>query len=142
MSIFKFKEHLENSGFIDKNFTYPVVNLFLKTIYDIKLTPNMITTITLIIRLVCVYFLYNNIYVKSVPILYFISWITDAMDGELARTYDMKSKFGGIYDYVVDLITTILLFLVLYIKYEKTPIIIMIILILVNFLLLSLKKKI
>lgn len=140
MSIFKLKEDLENTGFIDKNFTYPFVNLFIDTAYNIKLTPNIITTITLIIRLVCVYFLYNNIYVKGVPILYFISWITDAMDGQLARKYDMKTEFGGLYDSIVDITTHILLFLILYIKYNKIETLILFILHILIFLLLSLKK--
>jgi phosphatidylglycerophosphate synthase len=113
------KEHLENSGIIDKNFSYPLVNILLEPIYKINLTPHIITTITLILRLISAYLLYNNIYVQSVPILYLISWITDAMDGELARKYNMKSNFGALYDSIVDITTHILIFSILYMKYNK-----------------------
>jgi hypothetical protein len=114
------KEHLENSGIIDKNFSYPLVNILL--------------------RLISAYLLYNNIYVQSVPILYLISWITDAMDGELARKYNMKSNFGALYDSIVDITTHILIFSILYMKYNKKETFILTIINILIILLLSLKK--
>ena len=37
-----------NAGFIDKNITYPIANLFVDHLHNIGLTPNMVTTITLL----------------------------------------------------------------------------------------------
>lgn len=129
-----------NSGFIDSNFIHPISNLFIDYLHSIKITPNMITTFTLILRLILIYFLINKIYLDYVPLIYFISWITDAMDGQLARKYNLSSKFGGYYDSFVDILTHVLMWCTLYKYYNKKYTILNVLSIFLIFFILSLKK--
>ena len=129
-----------NHGFIDSNYIYPLANLFIDDLYSLNITPNMITTFTLILRIIVVYFLINKIYLDYVLIIYFVSWITDAMDGQLARKYNLCSKLGSYYDSFVDILTTILIAFVLYKYYNKTNSILLLFLILFIFFIISIKK--
>ena len=47
-----------------------------------------------------------------------ISQVFDVFDGYLARKYSMSSKFGDYFDHISDTIKTILLFYILFIKYD------------------------
>ena len=109
----------KNAGIIDNYFTYPVANLFVDLAYKLGLTPNNITTITMLLRIIALYNLYHKKNYYLVFILYFISWITDALDGSLARKYNLKSEFGAIYDMFIDIISTIILISILYLKFYK-----------------------
>jgi phosphatidylglycerophosphate synthase len=51
--------------------------------------------------------------------LFFVSWFTDALDGLMARKYDMKSEFGAHLDYIVDVSTTLATLSVLFLRYYK-----------------------
>jgi phosphatidylglycerophosphate synthase len=65
-------------------------------------TPNMITTISLLLGVssgVC--FHYQH-YLLSVAFL-ITAYILDCADGNFARTYDMETAFGDYYDHVSDL---------------------------------------
>ena len=69
-------------------------------------------------------------------ILFIISWITDGIDGQLARNYNMKSKFGAIYDASVDNVTIIAMIIVLFMRhYVKNRVPYYIILLLIPILL-------
>jgi phosphatidylglycerophosphate synthase len=129
-----------NSGFIDSNYIYPIANLFIDYTYCLNITPNIITTFTLILRLIVVYLLIHKIHFEYVPYIYFISWITDAMDGQLARKYNLGSKFGGYYDTFVDILTTVLICCTLYKYYNKKITILLVLLIFLIFFIISLKK--
>lgn len=87
---------------------------------EIGITPNMITTTTLIIRLIILYLLYKNYFVKHKFLIFILLWnitnITDALDGYIARKYNMGSEFGGKYDSFVDTTTIVILILILIIK--------------------------
>ena len=54
----------------------------------------------------------------SLPLFFFISQVFDVFDGYLARRYNMSSKFGDYFDHIADAIKTILLFYILFIKYD------------------------
>lgn len=129
-----------NHGFIDTYYVYPFADLFIDNLFLLKITPNMITTFTFILRLLVLYLLVNKIYLKYVPIIYFISWITDAMDGQLARKYNLGSKLGAYYDSFVDILTTFLIYYVLYNYYNKKYTILLILLVFLIFFIISLKK--
>jgi phosphatidylglycerophosphate synthase len=84
------------------SFIYSIVKKIVPTFYDLGLTPNLITTISL-------YFSYwSYIYLlqkNKLCILYYIIYtILDYADGYMARMYEMQSKFGDIYDHVRDII--------------------------------------
>tara|TARA_Y100000590_G_scaffold470626_1_gene667073 strand:- start:3976 stop:4536 length:561 start_codon:yes stop_codon:yes gene_type:complete len=129
-----------NYGFIDSYYVYPIANLFIDYAYSINITPNMITTFTLILRLIVVYLLVYKIHLEYVPYIYFISWITDAMDGQLARKYNLGSQFGAYYDSFVDILTTFLICWTLYKYYNKKNTILLVLLICLIFFIISLKK--
>lgn len=129
-----------NHGFIDTYYVYPLADLFIDNLFLLKITPNMITTFTFILRLFVLYLLVNKIYLKYVPIIYFISWITDAMDGQLARKYKLGSTFGAYYDSFVDILTTVLIYYVLYNYYNKKYTILLILLVFLIFFIISVKR--
>lgn len=108
-----------NAGTIDKIFCYPICSKIDKIFIDLGMTPNIITTMTLVIRIYISY----NILVGELNyfdiILYLISWILDGLDGFIARNHNMKSEFGAIYDPLVDVVTHTILFIVLKISYYK-----------------------
>lgn len=116
----------KNAGLLDK-IIYPKVNIFVPYFFKYGFTPNMVTTITLVIRLIVIYNLYYKRNYTLIILLFIISWFTDCVDGQLARNYNMKSEFGGIYDVVVDIVSSFFIFVILYFIYYKkmkSPIII------------------
>jgi phosphatidylglycerophosphate synthase len=85
---------------------------------NLGITPNMITTLTLIIRSVLLYLLFNKFFNNYRFIFFILIWnitnITDALDGYIARKYNMGSEFGQKYDSFVDDFSYIILFIVLF----------------------------
>lgn len=82
-------------------------------------TPNVFTTISLIIALIGLYYIYYTYY-KIGSILYFISYFFDCLDGNFARKYNMVTDFGDLYDHASDITKYILL--VIIILYSKLKI--------------------
>ena len=76
------------------------------------ITPNVITTFSLISSLTGTYFIHNGCY-KVGSILAFVGYFFDCLDGNFARKYDMVTDFGDMYDHFTDVITHILLIYVL-----------------------------
>jgi phosphatidylglycerophosphate synthase len=86
-------------------------------IYKYKITPNMITTIGFISALVGSYYLYNyNFYYFAG--LYVFSYICDTLDGYIARKYNQGSKFGVYYDHITDILKFIIIFIILFKRYN------------------------
>ena len=79
------------------------------------LTPNLITTISLICGLSSVYSVHKDNYIIG-AILWFLAYYFDCADGKMARKFKMTSEFGDVYDHASDIIKHILLFYVLYKK--------------------------
>ena len=92
----------ENENPIDNLIIYTtdILNPFF---YKLKLTPNDLTTISLIIGLFSPLLIYNQYYISG-GILFFISYMFDCYDGNYARTYNMASDFGDLYDHISDII--------------------------------------
>jgi hypothetical protein len=83
-------------------FIYSIVKKIVPTFYDLGLTPNFITTISL-------YFCYwSYIYLvqknKLCILYYFIYTILDFADGYMARMYKMETEIGDLYDHLRDII--------------------------------------
>ncbi len=93
-------------------------------------TPNTITTYSLLAGLASVYYLYHG-HIYKFAILYAFSYFFDCIDGQLARQYNMTSKFGDLYDHVSDLLIGVMLVYVSYVKYKKhvSPTIVLILLV-------------
>jgi phosphatidylglycerophosphate synthase len=91
------------------------IDKHLEFYYNLGLTPNDLTTISLMSGLTSVYFAYNEQYIIA-SILWAIAYYYDCADGKLARKYKLTSRFGDLYDHSSDIIKHGLMFYVLYKK--------------------------
>jgi len=69
----------------------------------LKLTPNFFTTLSLISILISAFFYSQNM-IYWAAVLLLIKQILDCVDGSLARLTNQFSKFGGLYDFIGDVI--------------------------------------
>tara|TARA_Y100000389_G_C17369064_1_gene467989 strand:- start:317 stop:904 length:588 start_codon:yes stop_codon:yes gene_type:complete len=130
---------------ISTNIENPIDNILIDISYQLgkvfkilNITPNMITTMSLLFTLIGIDYMYNSSY-KIAGILYFIGYFFDCMDGNYARTYNMTSQFGDYYDHIGDTIKCIFLLVCIYfIKIKrKTKIIIINIIFVLGLLMLQ-----
>lgn len=82
------------------------------------LTPNNLTSVSLIMGLVSVHHYKKSNYVLSLT-YFLLSYLFDCFDGFYARKYGMYSKFGDYYDHIKDIFVFGLLFYEIYKKYSK-----------------------
>ena len=87
-----------------------VLNPYFK---KMKFTPNILTTISLILSIVGLW-LYTKKYVLTGIALFFIGYFFDCADGNFARTYNMQTKFGDYFDHISDFSKLILLIIILF----------------------------
>jgi phosphatidylglycerophosphate synthase len=80
---------------------------------NLGLTPNALTSISLILTLLSIYYIYKKNYILG-AIFYFVGYFYDCLDGYNARKFNLVSKFGDLYDHASDIIKIILLYRVLY----------------------------
>lgn len=69
-------------------------------------TPNHITMIRLLLSIIAIILIVNNNFITG-ALLFFVSYFFDCLDGYMARKYKMYSKFGDIFDHIVDLFVNI-----------------------------------
>ena len=100
------------------NFLYKIVDTQLDFYYKLYLTPNSITTISLIFGILASYYFYKNEY-NLAGLLFIIAYYFDCADGKMARKYKMTSKFGDIYDHYSDYFKFGLLFVIMYMKSKE-----------------------
>ena len=108
-------KRLKNYDIVDKSIhkfiTYPI----LPTLIQLNLTPNFITTISLICGIISfVLISYDNYICGSV--FFMLRYIADCIDGAVARLTKQSSEFGDIYDHCVDYFTFILFYISCYTK--------------------------
>lgn len=96
---------------------YNQVDRDLEFYKKLGLTPNGLTTISLILALTGIYNFYHDEYFLG-ALLFFIGYYFDCADGKMARKYKMFSKYGDLYDHYSDFIKITLLF---YVFYKKSP---------------------
>jgi phosphatidylglycerophosphate synthase len=134
-----------NNGLkIPAKFENPIDNVLiyicdnLNTIfYKLNFTPNIITTLSLVITLIGIWCIYNTHY-RIGAILIFIGYFFDCADGNYARKYNMVSKFGDYYDHISDIFKIILLAIIIYnLKIKKKTKIILLVISLLFILLLT-----
>lgn len=73
-----------------------------------NMTPNNLTTLSLITGLLSVWSFYKSKYVYACA-LFLLSYYFDCIDGIYARKYNMQSVFGDYYDHFSDYLKMILL---------------------------------
>lgn len=69
-------------------------------------TPNMLTFVSFAFGLACAYFVYQSHFITALVCL-LISYLFDCMDGNMARMFNMVTKFGDYLDHITDLIEII-----------------------------------
>lgn len=97
------------------------VDIFYKKYIDVinphfkeaGMTPNRITTLSLLFGLLTCYLYYKSYYV-SAGLSYIVSYFFDVMDGYFARIYDMGSVFGSYYDSISDNAVVLILLILFY----------------------------
>lgn len=94
------------------NIVYKIVEPLSTICHYFNMTPNQITTISLIFGIIAIYFsLKRKIWVFT--LFYALSYIFDCVDGYYARKYGMCTDFGDFYDHTKDvLILGIVVFII------------------------------
>jgi phosphatidylglycerophosphate synthase len=98
---------------------YKIINPFVKLLIKIGVTPNGVTTIGLLINiLAAVVFIIGGEYGELGDLSY-IGWgcglilfagLFDMLDGQVARLGSMSSRFGALYDSVLDRYSELIMF--------------------------------
>jgi hypothetical protein len=84
------------------NILIDIAQLLSPIAYFLRLTPNILTTISIIFSGITFYYIKEyNFHIASY--MYMISYYFDCMDGFFARKYKMYSKFGDLYDHIADI---------------------------------------
>lgn len=93
---------------IYRHFSVPITSLLVKT----KISPNMVTTFSLILAFIAAIFYYKADYASLVigTVILNMSLILDYVDGELARYKKLSSTFGAWWDSVCDRLTEYIIF--------------------------------
>ena len=107
----------ENENFID-NILIDICDLISEPVHKLGLTPNMITTLSLIFGLATAYVLYKKMYLVAC-LLWAISYFFDCLDGFIARKYKQYTKFGDYYDHVSDIVQASVVFYILWFNNHK-----------------------
>ncbi len=78
-----------------------------------KLIPNFLSILRILLVFPIIYSLQSELYILA-AFLFFLSSLTDFMDGYLARRYELESELGAFLDLIADkiLVVTILVWLV------------------------------
>ncbi|HEX4850984.1 MAG TPA: DUF4833 domain-containing protein, partial [Puia sp.] len=99
---------------------YAVINPFVRLLIRMGLTPNMVTTIGLVLNIgVAVIFIVGGeegnrgdlSYIGWAGLLVLIAGLFDMLDGQVARLGNMSSAFGALYDSVLDRYSELVMFL-------------------------------
>lgn len=86
----------------------------------LNMTPNHITTLSLLCGLLCVYYLdINHTNLALAFTFYILSFLFDCLDGYYARKNNMLSKLGDMYDHYSDLIVHAMIYYMLYKRLSK-----------------------
>jgi phosphatidylglycerophosphate synthase len=104
LPIRKLPRDLENP--ID-NIILDIVTFIQPLFKKLKLTPNIITTLSILSGIISTYFILNKNFILG-GILYLLAYVLDCADGNYARTFNLCSKFGDYYDHFGDVFKFIL----------------------------------
>ncbi len=98
---------------------YTIINPLIKVLIRMKITPNVITTVGLLINIVAVIVFIIGGERGVTGDLSYIGWgcglilfagLFDMIDGRLARVGNMSSRFGALYDSVLDRYSELFMF--------------------------------
>jgi len=110
------KHEYEFEALADIHLFYPVANNLVPVFRKLGVTPNMITTLSLISTIYA--FMKLNTNKNEAIVAYLLGYLFDTMDGAMARKYKMGSEFGMTYDMVTDTVSNILILYLMFTKEE------------------------
>ena len=99
-----------------RKYVNPIIELGDKFLLNLKLTPNNVTILALLLGIATSIFLYFDMQIIAV-ILLWVSGYLDAVDGAMARRTNSSSSFGTLLDIVSDRIVEVSIVLVLGLKF-------------------------
>jgi len=70
---------------------------------NLHISPNMVTSFGLLLVVIACYLFYSGHYVLGLLAAWFMTFL-DTVDGKLARVTIQSSKFGHLYDHIIDLV--------------------------------------
>ena len=94
----------------------PIIELGAEFLLKLKLTPNNVTILALLLGVSTSIFLYFDMQIIAVTLLW-VSGYLDAVDGAMARRSNSSSSFGTLLDIVSDRIVEVSIVLVLGLKF-------------------------
>jgi len=77
------------------------------------ITPNMITTVGLLMGVIAIALLYKKQYYLAF-IFFWLCYFFDCLDGYYARRYDMVTQFGDYYDHFRDIFVNVAVSILIY----------------------------
>ena len=99
-----------------RKYVNPLIELGAEFLLKLKLTPNNVTILALLLGISTSIFLYFDMQIIAVTLLW-VSGYLDAVDGAMARRSNSSSSFGTLLDIVSDRIVEVSIVLVLGLKF-------------------------
>ena len=99
-----------------RKYVNPIIELGAEFLLKLKLTPNNVTILALLLGVSTSIFLYFDMQIIAVTLLW-VSGYLDAVDGAMARRSNSSSSFGTLLDIVSDRIAEVSIVLVLGLKF-------------------------
>lgn len=99
-----------------RKYVNPIIELGAEFLLKLKLTPNNVTILALLLGISTSIFLYFDMQIIAVTLLW-VSGYLDAVDGAMARRSNSASSFGTLLDIVSDRIVEVSIVLVLGLKF-------------------------
>lgn len=108
------KNSFEHRNPID-NVIYKIIRVINPTFWKLGITPNIITTFSLVFSLAGVWLFYKQKMLILAAILFYIGYFFDCQDGYMARKYNLVTKFGDYYDHISDILKLIALVVAMFV---------------------------
>ena len=99
-----------------RKYVNPIIELGAEFLLKLKLTPNNVTILALLLGVSTSIFLYFDMQIIAVTLLW-VSGYLDAVDGAMARRSNSSSSFGTLLDIVSDRIVEVSIVLVLGLRF-------------------------
>lgn len=64
--------------------------------------PNLLTFSRIVITFITIYFIFASFHIAFVIVSFVVGMITDILDGQIARRFNLKTEFGRQFDMVAD----------------------------------------
>ncbi len=97
---------------------YKFIDTHIDKYHEYGITPNMVTTMSIISGVLCAYFIFKGKF-KLAAFFLALAYYFDCTDGKIARKFNQQSVFGDYYDHFGDLFKIIIILYALY-KTNKT----------------------